>query len=391
MRRIAPLLAIVVSLGLALVLLVAGATPAASDRDPSSLAPGKDGTLALYQWLDRLGFPVHRISGSFSLGGTDLVVLYEPTRAVTTADTRALMAFVHGGGDLVLAVSPESIAAAQPLLSGLGVSLSGTGGPAVATPVQPFSSADRVHRVPVAAGPGIAGSAQLVPLLEAGGRVVAAVERLGRGRAYVLGSGLPLSNDGLRQGDSALLALTLLERARGGAVGFDEYHHGTPENLPAGAGAIFLSPLGLAILLAGAAILLQLGLSGRRLGPPAEAGAGATAPSTATYVRALADLHARSRDRGALAERYADELRGRLATAAGATATAPDADLVESLRRVRPELADAVAATLDRARRLAASRPDERALVSLARDVDELEQRLRDPLPAPALPPQWRT
>lgn len=57
---------------------------------------------------------------------------------------------------------------------------------------------------------------------------------------------------------------------------------------------------------------------------------------------------------------------------------------------MRPELVDAVRATLDTARRLAVSRPDERALVSLAREVDELEHRLRDPQPAASLPPQWR-
>ena len=76
------------------------------------------------------------------------------------------------------------------------------------------------------------------------------------GRAYVLGDTAPLSNDGLRHPDSSFLALSLLQRARGGRISFDEYHHGEGAQT-SGAGAIFDGPVGLATLLIGLVVLLR--------------------------------------------------------------------------------------------------------------------------------------
>jgi len=81
----------------------------------------------------------------------------------------------------------------------------------------------------------------------------------------------PLSNDGLRHPDSSFLALSLLQRARGGRISFDEYHHGEGTET-SGAGAIFDGPVGLATLLVGFVVLLAIALNGRRLGKPAQDG-----------------------------------------------------------------------------------------------------------------------
>ena len=122
----------------------------------------------------------------------------------------------------------------------------------------------------------------------------------------------PLSNDGLRHGDSSFLALSLLQRARGGRISFDEYHHGEGTQT-SGAGAIFDGPVGLATLLIGLVVLLAIALNGRRLGKPV---AGwrrwprCRAPTA--YVTAMGQLFARSRQRGPIAARYADELKRRI-------------------------------------------------------------------------------
>jgi len=68
----------------------------------------------------------------------------------------------------------------------------------------------------MSSGPSIEAAPYLTPVLEQSGVITAAAETVpGGGRAYVLASPFPLSNDGLRDGDSATLVLALLERARG--------------------------------------------------------------------------------------------------------------------------------------------------------------------------------
>jgi hypothetical protein len=149
-----------------------------------------------------------------------------------------------------------------------------------------------------------------------------------------------------------------------------------------GAAAVFQSPLGLALLLGVASVVVFLAVSGRRLGRPLEGHDVALVPSTASYIDAMAGLYSRSRDRGAVATRYAEELRQRLPIGAFAAAgPAGDVVFTEAVRGARPELAADVAAVLQRARALAAGRPDAAALLSLARDVDDLEHRWAQPAP----------
>lgn len=366
---------------LTLVVLVVGTAPPNQDDDPSSRAAGKAGTLALYRWLGNLGFGVHRISGQFDTSGSDVILIVDPRTPISDSDAAGVMQAMAQGADLVLAVSPESEAGAAALLLRLRVSLTGGRAAGDSVPAQPIDAGDRVHHVPMAGGSAIDPAPYLTPLLIQSGALTAVAEQVsGGGRAYVLTSAFPLSNDGLRRSDSSTLVLSMLERARGGAIGFDEYHHGEVSAAADGAAAVFESPLGLALLLCVASILVFLVLSGRRLGRPLAGHDVALVPTTASYIDAMAGLYARSRDRGAVAGRYGDELRERLSSGAPARPGPDgDADFVTALRIIRPELAGEVASVLQRARTLAEARPDAGALLSLAHDVDELERRWAEP------------
>jgi hypothetical protein len=268
----------------------------------------------------------------------------------------------------------------------------GLGAPRVAgdsVPAQPFDVGQRVHHVPMAAGETIDSAPQLTALLTQGRAVTAVADQVGgAGRAYVLASPFPFSNDGLRDADSAALMLALIERAHGGAIGFDEYHHGEVAAVADGAAAVFESPLGLALLLLAAAVLGFLALSGRRLGRPLPAADPALVPSTAAYISAMAGLYARSRDRGAVASRYAEELKQRVGGRGVEPGPSGDAATVAAVRTARPDMADEVATVLARARSLAQSAPDAAALLILAGDVDDLEVRWEQPVVA--TPAQWR-
>ena len=385
MRNRNALITIVVALALSLFILLLAAAPADVNDDPSSRVSGKAGTLALYEWLSRLGFNTHRVSGDFALGGTDVLIVSQPTATYTSADAATVMSMLDRGGDAILAVDSDSVALAQPLLSSLQVSLDIPRAQGTSTPAEPFDAGERVHSVPMQAGLGIDPAPYLTSLLTQGSTITAVAETVAKGRAYVIASPFPLSNDGLRDGDSATLVLSLLERAAGGRIGFDEYHHGEQASAPSGAAAIFVSPLGLALLLTIAAVVLALGIRGRRLGSAIIHEAGAAVPSTTSYIDSMASLFARSDDRGAVATRYADELRARIGADVGVAGSAPDADLVAALAEHRPEMALQVRDVLARARGLARSRPSAAQLLALARDVDAAERSWSEPpVPTPA-------
>jgi hypothetical protein len=361
------------------VIAIAAAVPPNDQTNPSSRSAGTLGTLALYTWLSRLGLDVNRISGTFDLRSSDLVFCYDPTDALSSSDVNAVMAFLRSGGDLVLAVTPGSLANAAPLLGDIGVNPALTAGAGVATVAQPFDSTDRVSSVPVDAGLTFTNQEPLVPMLVENGQVVAGMVRVGSGRAYVLGDTQPLSNDGLRRGDSAFLALSLLQRARGGRISFDEYHHGETD-ATSGAGAIFDGPVGLATALVALVVLLTIALNGRRLGKPASDGGSAAVPTAGAYVFAMGQLFARSRQRGPIAARYADELKRRVGSATGVDWHLDDPAFCAAIAVTGDRGAPGLAALLAHARALASGRPEESELLRLARDVDACE---RDWMSAP--------
>ncbi len=241
-----------------------------------------------------------------------------------------------------------------------------------------------MHSVPVAAGFSFLDTPPLVPLLQEGGATVAGAVVHEKGRAYVIGDTAPLSNDGLRRGDSAMFLLSLLERARGGRIGVDEFHHGEGGGTGGGAGTVFNGPIGVAAAVVVVVVLAALALNGRRLGRPDAPDATVTVPSAAGYVQAMGDLLSRSRRRGHVAARYADELKRRAGAVTGIDPHFDDDAFIAALRASQPDPATAVARLLARARQLQAGRPDEAALLQLARDVDSLQRELSRGLALPA-------
>ena len=380
-NRLQPLAVLLIALVIIAVLAALAITPPSDDADPSSRSAGKLGTLALYTWLGELGLNVSRVSGTFSLASADVLVEYDPTDDFSTTELTTITNFVRDGGDVIIAIDGAAHRA-LPLLQRLSVQVGAGVAAGTATPAQPFVPADDVQSVPMGAGVSFAQAQPLVPLLLQDRAVVAGAARQGNGRAYVLGSAQPLSNDGLRRGDSAYLFLGLLSRARGGHIAFDEFHHGESD-AAAGAAGIFDGPLGVAAILAVALVLVTLAITGRRIGRPMPATDTALVPSATTYVSAMGDLFARSRQRGMIAARYADELKRVVGEATGVAAGLDDAAFVAALAAAGNERSADVAALLGRARDLAAAHPDERALLRLARDVAVAEQEW-------ALAPQLR-
>ena len=390
MRRPSGALAVLLAclVVLAVVAIVPGAT--VENQSSSSRNAAERGTLALYRWLTRLGLPVSRITGDFAPSGADVLVVDDPAETVTPEDAAKAVQAVRAGGILLFAADRLSLGWSLRLFEALGVVPQQTPGAngiqaawrpgAVAAadsdtvdahPAMPIDPGGAVHRVVMQQGLSFETSAQVAPVLTVGDSVVGVGVSIGAGRAFVLGSPYPLSNLGLREGDDALFLLSLIDRARGGHVLVDEVHHG--EGGRRGATAALSGPVGLAAGLAALVIAAYLVASGRRLGRPIPAVDPARVPSATEYVGAMGALFERTRLRGGVADRYAQELKQRVGEACGIDPRLDDAAFLSMLAGYDPQRAEPVGAVLARARDLAAGRPTATQLVELARRVDELE------------------
>jgi hypothetical protein len=376
---VTPLAILVAVLAVLTAVIATAGSGQSSQTDPSSTANGKAGTLALYEWLSGLGYATHRIDSAWDLSGTDVLISAQPLEVNpwSTGDARAADAFLAAGGTVIVALGDPTAAGA--LLDAHGVEVAPVAA-ASASPSQPFPGSGGVSHVPLAppnsSGESWAfsGETDLVPILDAAGLPVAAEMRVGAGRLWLLGSGYPLSNDGLRRADAAAFLLAALQGVRGNRVAFDEVHH-LP---PAGSGdyglsAVVVGPLLAAVLLAVLVIVVFLLLSGRRLGRPRPRIDPARVPSVLQHIEAVTNLLAHSRQRGGIASRYAEELKLRVGRAAGVDHRLEDPAFIAGLRGFGEEPVRALATVLADARRLAGLEPGEAELLRLARAVDAVE------------------
>jgi hypothetical protein len=383
MRRsnAAPVAILLAVFAILVVVLVLGAPGSTGTDDYTSTGNDKVGTLALYDWLHAIGDDVNRIDSEFTLGGADVLISAAPLDeyAYTVQDDAVLTAFLRDGGDVILAVVDPDAAAA--VLQPLGI-VADQSTATSASPSQPYPGSEGVGSVPlVPPGTSPAGSvwafsggSDVVPLLGSAAAPVAVDVQVGAGRLYLIGSEYPLSNDGLRRGGSAPFVLGLVRDARGDRVGFDEIHHlGAAGSQSQGLGAVVQGPLLAATLLAIAVALLYLATSGRRLGRPLPRRDPRRVPSVLEHIGAVGHLLSRTRERGAVAGRYAEELKLRVGRVTGVEPRLSDSDFVEALAGFGEARAHAAGVLLGEARVMAAGRPSEGELLGLARRVDALE------------------
>jgi hypothetical protein len=96
-------------------------------------------------------------------------------------------------------------------------------------------------------------------------------------------------------------------------------------------------------------------------------------PTAATFVSAMAQLYERSAHRGGVADRYASELKDRVAAASGVDPHLDDAAFIAALQGYGEERAAEVGRALARARALSAGTPVDAELLALAQAVDAVE------------------
>jgi hypothetical protein len=140
---------------------------------------------------------------------------------------------------------------------------------------------------------------------------------------------------------------------------------------------LYRTPTGWAAVLALTVTGLYLVLQGRRLGPPVHSTAEQRQREAAEYVHAMAGLMRRARLSDDVAHYQKQRLKRGLAHLRPISADIADVQFVERLRAIDPPIEpEAIAQIRDLLKALDA-KPDDRRLVELAAQIDQLLARQR--------------
>ncbi len=375
-RRTTAMLVAAVALVVGLAILVERYAPPVVAGPPlSAHSTQPQGALALYLWLDDLGY--HTRSMEYRPFAIDqkahALLILAPTEAITDTQASEIVGWVERGGTLILVTDHGG-----PLLDRLGVKV-GTRKVQMArvVPLQPVFQNPSLRAVEVKSVSDLSFSRpEWVPLLGTtlpDGDVIAGTAQLGSGRAFVLTADYPLSNEGLDKADNWMLATYFFEGIPAGSlVLFDEYHHGLTEYGTLDR-IVFAEPWGWAILYVGALFFLYVVLRERRLGPALSAAAAGPRRSRSEYVATIAALLRQGKHREWLGQQFAGQVKRSLGSRYRVRADLPAAEFAATLARVRPEAGE-MAGPLQR---LEQGRvPEEKAVVDLMRDVEKVRTRL---------------
>ena len=214
-----------------LVALETSQTDRQSPQRRTTYSAAAGGYKALYLWLQSLDLPVGRWEETFESLPQDgsVLVLVEPELGPGTGEMEALKEWVSGGRTLVLIASRPN-----PFLKNMEFAL---------VPVfgmhkkvvknerllfQPGTYTQGIHRLESDGHADLTSQhPETVVLIRSKWGGLLAVRAEGNGRVICLSDPNLLSNQSLRDGDHARLALNLLLAHRGdGSLLIDEYHHG---------------------------------------------------------------------------------------------------------------------------------------------------------------------
>ncbi len=409
LRRYGPALGVGAAFLLLFALLLPSLLSRDLTRDHSAFRKNVWGCAALAELCRRAEPPLRvdvltqPLDDLDDLSGPLLVI--DPERPFASSELDAIVSWVESGGTLIAALEgpwddPTTLAVrgqtpSMALASALGLAM--VEGPATLEQAQPAPRADLgegVERVAIrsrytlqaASGPARGEDRRLRlapddlrPQLLADGRPVLASFRHGRGEVFVSSDAAMFANSTLpREDNLQLMANLLWPRAEGGAIAFDEYHHGFGARAGDGPGPD-PAPLNRALLVAAAGLALFLIGRAQRFGAPVRA-FDPRRRAAMEYVEALAGLLARGEANRWALEKIGATFRHRLSAAAGRPTTVDDDTLAAALAErcgLPRETTVRLLADLDDA--LSRANPGSHRLLALTRHLSDLEERLGAP------------
>jgi hypothetical protein len=350
---------------IAIVVTLRG-TATGDSPEHSSASDAGNGTSALRLYAESLGHATGTVEGEYNLPSTpSLMFVFKPTEGFSNAESQQLDGWLRAGNVVVYATEERD---AQ-LDSQFGLHLSSGGVAAAAKPAAPiFGGVTSLSGASSALA--FKPSPSQVPLLRnAHGDVLAVRMTVGSGQLIALTDPLVLCNGYLRLADNGRFAADLIALApSGGAVLFDEFHHGQIAGNAPTATAWVLTAWGAALTLAVLIIVAGLALRGRAFGPPIPLRPSADR-SSAEYAAAVGSLLHRTGARRVTLEALLSAARRSVAERVGLGNTTPAGQVLEAIAQRSP----AAAAELSRAEaELPAATSSEAAVLDMARRLHDV-------------------
>ena len=345
------------------VVVVLRGTATGDSPEHSSASDAGNGTSALRLYAESLGHATGAVEGDYALpSSTALLFVFHPTEGFSNAESQQLDTWLRAGNVAVYATEERDpqldnqfglhltsrtvdapAHAAAPVFGGVG-SLSGASSALAFKP-----------------------SPSQVPLLRnAAGDVLAVRLVVGSGQLIAMTDPLVLCNGYLRLADNGRFAADLIALTpNGGAVLFDEFHHGQIAGNAPTATAWVLTPWGAALALA---VIIIVALRGRAFGPPIplrQAGD----RSSAEYAAAVGSLLHRTGARRVTLETLLAATRRTVAERVGLGSDTPSGQVLDTIAQRSP----AAAAELTRAEaELPSALTSEAAVLDMARRLHDL-------------------
>jgi hypothetical protein len=308
----------------------------------SSHTAGSNGTLALYEWLSRLGYRVERIENrQFEISApARLLFLLGPTETLESDEARYILQWVARGNTLVFADARSFVQ--NPLLDELQADM------------DPLDS--RFERAPLTQPLMDAATGEIDFYTFSGLEIEAdnfvgyalapdnkpILARIKHGDGLVWLSSAPemFTNESLLREDNAKLANALFAHVpRDSVVAFDEYHLGfLPEQAAPFFEVLYDVPWGWAVLFTIILVFFYLALNGQRLGKVLPVPKSLARRSPSEYVTSMANLFRRADKRGMVLQHYRHSLKRRLGRPYHLNPELSDERYLEMLTRLRPEL-----------------------------------------------------
>lgn len=359
-RHVDPLVvAGAVLLALTLVLTALGTRSEDQDhgRTASVYDEGPGGAATLRRLIDAMGLRTITLEGDrFAprIEGARVLFMLRPSELVTVQDVAAVRAYLRDGGTVVVAHDFELFV--QPLLEAFDIHLAQGASSSRTRLAGPLFAAPPAHEIQSDPGRELRLGTGWDPIGTDGRAPTAALRTEGAGTLIVVGTATPFLTDSLGTADNArfAVALTSAAVATGGAVAFDEYHHGI-HPAPSILAVVERTWPGRALLFGFVLVFAYVALTGRRLGPPQPLDP-RPPRSSLEYVRGFAGLVRRAGRQEIVRDRLRRELHAGLARAEGLDPATPFAHVI------------------DRIRAGSAGRADEAAMIDL-----QLQHRLREP------------
>ncbi len=322
---------------LVIAVLVALRGTASNDSpDHSSSSDGSNGTSALRYFAQALGHQAALVEGDYSLPSSHaLLFVFSPSDGFgySLQQAQQLQNWISGGNVVVYAAEsgdPDLDSQFGLRRIPAGVNASARAAAPVFGGVTRLSGADTSSLFTPA-------SAQVPLFRNPSGDVLAVREAVGSGVLIALTDPTVLCNGYLGLADNGRFAADLLAMTpSGGAVLFDEYHHGAVTGGASPSIAWLATPWGAALALTVLVIFSGLALRGRAFGPTVALDT-ITDRSSAEYAAAVGSLLHRTGARSVTLDTLFTSTRRALAERVGISTQTPPDRLNEALIQRAPE------------------------------------------------------